>query len=127
MGNILTGRVIKVIDEYKVVINRGSAEGVSMSNRFLIYYLGEELFDPDSKDSLGILEIVCGEGRPIHIQEHITTLITNKEEKRTSKTVIKHNGYLAFGNNTTEETYDPETVLIPFEDVGEYCKFKQIK
>ena len=52
MGNILTGRVVKVINEYRLVINKGSDDGVTVNNQFLIYHLGDELFDPDTKESL---------------------------------------------------------------------------
>lgn len=125
MGNILRGKVIKVIDEYKLVINRGSDDGVTKNDKFLIYHLGEELFDPDTKESLGELEIVCGEGKPEHIQLRVTTLVTAKSETTKSKTVIKRSGLdsAIFGRNI-EETYSPETVLVPFEnpDVGYLAK-----
>lgn len=131
MGNILTGKVIKVIDEYKIVINKGKNDGVEAGNVFLIYYLAEELFDPDTKESLGHLEIVCGEGKPEHIQERCTTLVTSRYETKTSKTVVKKGRspllMVALESGYTEETYDPETIPIPFENVDEGCLCKQIK
>ena len=131
MGRILDGKVIKVIDNYKIVINKGSLDGVEPNNMFLIYRLGEELFDPDTNESLGHLEFVCGEGKPEHIQDRISTIVTAKHETRTAKKVIKHGGtsplVSLFNNNYTEETYDPETIAIPFENVDKDCLFKQIK
>lgn len=125
MGNILTGKVVKIIDEYKLVINKGSDDGVTMSNRFLIYHLDEEVVvDPDTNEILGKLEIVCGEGRPEHIQERITTLVTCRQNKRNTKTVVKHTGMGIFGS--TEEIYDPEITMVPFENVDTHCLFKQI-
>lgn len=124
MGNILTGKVIKILDEYKLVINKGSNDGVVISNRFLIYHLDEEIIDPDTQESLGRLEIVCGEGKPEHIQERMTTLVTCRQDMRKSKTVVKHSGLGMFG--TTEETYNPEVTLIPFENADINCVFKQI-
>ena len=126
MGNILTGRVLKIIDEYKLVINKGSNDGVTMDNRFLVYRLGEEMIDPDTHENLGTLEIVCGEGKPEHIQERFTTIVTNKQSVKNSKTVIKHSGFSSF-LGTTEETYDPVVTLIPFENANTDCLFKQIK
>lgn len=126
MAEIITGKVIKIIDEYKVVINKGSADGVTKDTRFLVYHLGEELFDPDTNKSLGVLELVCGEGKPEHIQKHITTLYTAKTIIRKTKTVKKASPYGGlFGG--TEETYDPETTDIPFEDVSTDCIVRQIK
>lgn len=133
MGNILTGRVVKVIDEYRLVINKGSDDGVTVNNQFLIYHLGEELFDPETKQSLGVLELVCGEGKPEHIQAHMTTLVTAKSETKQSRKVIKHGGNTisaiisGLGSAVTEESYDPETIQVPFENVDVNCLFKQIK
>ena len=126
MGNVLTGKVIKVIDDYTLVINKGAQDGVTMGDRFLIYHLGEEMIDPDTKESLGVLEIICGEGKPEHIQERFTTLTTSKQSIKKSKTVIKHGGLSAF-YGTTEETYDPEITIIPFENADTTCLFKQIR
>ena len=126
MANIITGKVIQKLDDYKIVINKGSADGVTSDNRFLIYRFGEELFDPDTKESLGVLELVCGEGKPEHIQEKITTLYTSKYIITNTKTVKKSSPYGGlFGN--TEETYDPETTDIPFENVDTDCLVRQIK
>ncbi len=126
MAEIIMGKVVKIIDEYRIVINKGRVDGVVKSNRFLVYRLGEELFDPDTDESLGVLEIVCGEGKPEHIQDHLTTLYTSKQEIKKTKTVIKHGGLSSFYGGT-EETYDPETYDIPFNDVGKDCIAKQIK
>ena len=55
MAEIIIGKVIRKIDDYKIVINKGSADGVVPDNLFLVYRLGDELFDPDTNKSLGIL------------------------------------------------------------------------
>lgn len=127
MAEIITGKVIKIIDEYKIVINKGSADGVTKSARFLVYRLGEELFDPDTNESLGILELVCGEGKPEHIQEHLTTLYTAKTITKKTTTVKRTNSYGGLFGGSTEETHDPETEDIPFDDVNTDCIVRQIK
>ncbi len=122
----IIAKVINVLDEYNIVINKGFKDGITKDDVFLIYRLGKELFDPDTKESLGVLELVCGEGKPGHIQEKITTLRTSKTEIRKTKTVRKTGPYGGlFGN--TEETYDPETIEIPFEKVDTDCLARQIK
>lgn len=127
MAEIITGKVIQKIDDYKIVINKGYADGVATGNRFLVYRLGEELYDPDTNESLGVLELVCGEGKPEHIQEKITTLRTAKIEIRKTKTVKKTGSYGLYLGGSTEETYDPETTEIPFEDADIDCLVRQIK
>lgn len=74
MPNIIIGKVIQKINDNKVVINKGFSDGVAKDSRFLVYRMGGELFDPDTKKNLGKLEIICGEGIPEHIQKHMTTL-----------------------------------------------------
>ena len=125
MNKLITGKVVKIADMNTIVINKGSADGVTEGNRFLIYHLGEELFDPDTQESLGTLEIVCGEGKPTHIQEHMTTLASDKHETRKTKTVVKHSPFFSTGD--VEETYDPETLQLPFENVEVGFLVRQIK
>ena len=126
MAEIITGKVIKVIDEYRVVINKGSESGITKNDRFLIYRLGQELTDPDTNENLGVLELVCGEGVPEHIQEKITTLRTAKTQVKKTKTVVKHSPLSGYWGNT-EETYDPEVCEIPFENASTDCIVRQIK
>lgn len=110
--NNLYGKVAKVVDEYTVVINLGCADGVTFTDRFLIYNMGEEILDPETGKSLGRLEIVCGEGKPSHIQDKMTTLTSSIVEIRKTK-VIRHVAPL-FSGATTEETLDPEEIQKPF-------------
>ncbi|MGA9098649.1 MAG: hypothetical protein WB392_06915 [Methanotrichaceae archaeon] len=57
--------VAAVIDMYKVVINRGSEHGVKVGDRFLIYRSTNEIIDPETKKSLGRLELSKGKGSVI--------------------------------------------------------------
>lgn len=66
--------VAKIIDDYTIVINKGSKNGVKEGQRFLIYEIGEEIFDPVTKESLGKLEIVKGTGKVAHLQENMATI-----------------------------------------------------
>jgi hypothetical protein len=66
--------VVKVIDPYTVVINKGSRHGVHFQHEFLIFENGEELKDPETGESLGKLEIVKGRGEVKHLQESLTTI-----------------------------------------------------
>ncbi len=124
MPKIIRGKVIQVNNDYEIVINKGSLHGITKDNRFLVYHLGKELFDPDTKESLGVLEIVCGEAKPEHIQEKITTLRTAKTIKR-NRTIKKSPYGVLFGE--TEEIREPEVHEQPFDNVAVNCEVKQIK
>ena len=67
-------RVVKLIDPYTLVINKGSRDGVTDIMQFLVFAYGEELIDPETEEHLGKLEIVKGRGRVKHLQEGMTTI-----------------------------------------------------
>lgn len=72
-------KVARVIDPYKLVINRGSIHGIRESQRMLVYCVDdEEIKDPDTGKSLGFLELVRGSGRIIFIQEEISILESDR-------------------------------------------------
>ena len=74
--------VVKKIDNHQIVINKGTKE-INYNMRFLVYEQGEEIFDPNTKESLGSLEVPKGFFRVQHIQERMTTLISElKKDKR---------------------------------------------
>lgn len=121
--------VIKVIDEYRVVINKGTKDEVVNKMRFLIYKLDEELFDPETKESLGKLEIVKGTGSPVHIQERIATIESDKfVQSKDKRTLIKKRGggiLIGLTMPSTEEIIEPgDRVEEPFDDpeVGDMAK-----
>lgn len=76
-GKIFPARVIKVLDDGRVVINRGKEHGLRSGQSFLIYALGGEIADPDTGGSLGILEITKGTGVVDHLQDKMATIISN--------------------------------------------------
>lgn len=126
MDKILTGKVVEIIDEYNIVINIGSEKGIENYARFLIYNIGKELTDPDTNESLGCLEIVCGEGKVSHIQDKMTILTSAKEKTYSKKRIVKSSGLSPlFG--TTEEIYEPESTIEPFKDVAIGSLVKQIR
>jgi len=73
-------RVVKIIDSERIVINKGFKDGIKKGQKFLIYSFGEEIFDPETKDSLGTLEYSKGQGEVDHVQEKMATLISCQYE-----------------------------------------------
>jgi hypothetical protein len=56
--DLIKGKVAAIKSDYAVVINKGYKDGIEENMRFIIYEDGEEIFDPDSQESLGKLEYI---------------------------------------------------------------------
>jgi hypothetical protein len=86
-------KVVKVIDDFRVVINRGRLDGVEIGDCFLVYEIGEELLDPDTDESLGKLEIVKGRGQAKHVQQRLTTLQSLESERIARRSIMFDTDY----------------------------------
>lgn len=58
----------------RVYINKGSKDGIKIRDRFVIFSIGKEVFDPLTKESLGIVEDVKIRGEVINVQENLSTI-----------------------------------------------------
>jgi len=76
MKDIIDLRVASKIEVDKIVINKGKNDGIEESMRFLVYKDGDEIFDPVTKKSLGILENPKGTFRILHVQDTMTILLS---------------------------------------------------
>lgn len=82
----MTSRIVKIIDEYKVVVNLGSTS-VSEGDILEVYQPGQEVTDPETGESLGTLDFVKAKLRVIDVfpkmcvcenrDTHQTSLIVN--------------------------------------------------
>ena len=118
-------KVIKVLDDgLRLVINKGIEDKVYTGQTYLVFELGEELFDPDTTESLGELEIVKGKGKVIHVQDRISTIETIEREKRIYKSTPSAmvRAFTPLGGSSESTT---EEILKPFLNpkVGDYAKF----
>lgn len=55
---LIKGKVAAIKSNYAIIINKGSDDGVEEDMRFVIYEEGEEIHDPDTRESLGKLEYI---------------------------------------------------------------------
>lgn len=118
--------VAKIESDFRVVINRGFADGIKLDDKFLIYRLGEDVKDPETQEILGTLEIVIGHGKAIHVQEFITTIESNDFKIiQPSQKILDDNtigsvprilGIRAALNPKTI-LVDPKREIIPFKDI----------
>lgn len=117
------GTVARVVDEFGLVINKGSDDGVSKGDRFLIYGVGDVIRDPESGESLGQLESVRGTGTVSHVQDRISTVKSDAFEKpvKTVRRIKRTDAYsmvMGRGSETIEEE-DGNLARIPFADPQE--------
>lgn len=114
--------VVKVLDEYTVVINRGREHGVSKGDYFLVYCVdSEELTDPETGESLGHLEIVRGTGSVIHVQQKISTLKSIKTDYKNIVRKITHpglglGGFIGSRYSQKETVEEAEKTELPFDE-----------
>ena len=66
--------VARIVDDQRVVLNKGAQDGISNGNRFVVFSIGEEIYDPITGESLGILENIKGKGEVIHVQDRVSTI-----------------------------------------------------
>lgn len=119
----LTGKVIEVLNDYEVVINKGSADGVNMDDRFLLYKEGREIIDPENQENLGRLELVCGVGKPTHIQERSTRLKSSMVRIRRKLPDLRRSAKYLMAYTLAEE----ETISLPFDKAEKGDLFKQVR
>lgn len=115
--------VVKVLDDYMVVINRGSDHGVKKGDSFLVYFVEpDELVDPTTGEALGRLEIVRGSGSATHVQPKLSTLRTKGTSS--SRVVRRPSSYASLASMFGETVEQQEAKLVPFEEpsVGDLAK-----
>jgi hypothetical protein len=103
-------KVVKVIDEFTIVINAGMDKGVQQGKTFLIVGIGEIIADPDTNEELGSLEIVRGKARVVHVQNRISTLTSADFEKRPDVREIKKVSATGRGN-TLATLFGPQDTV----------------
>ena len=123
---IFPATVVKVINDYKVAINRGESDGIKLGQRFLIYKIDEqEIIDPETGENLGRLEIVRGKGKVVHLQEKLATIESTDLDKP-KKTVIKRSPVVTGLFGSQEETYQDMAEILPFDEAERGDKAKPI-
>lgn len=81
MADKIANRVADVIFPAKVLtkrdkqimINRGDGTGIAVDQTWNVFAVGEELIDPDTKESLGREEVLVGKARVVSVQPKSTT------------------------------------------------------
>ncbi|MBU5305183.1 hypothetical protein [Eubacterium callanderi] len=121
--------VASVLDKKTLVLNIGSDGGVQKNQKFLIYALSDhEIIDPETKKSLGYLEIVKGRGRVTHVQPTMCTLESDEYRQTPKRRITKEGNSAMFDltrkNNKEIEEIESICTIIPFENpkIGDYAR-----
>lgn len=72
----LYGKVIRIFDETSLLVNIGAKDGLKRGERVFVVEKGEEIMDPETGESLGVLELVKAELVAADVQERISILKT---------------------------------------------------
>lgn len=100
--------IAEIINDYTLVMNRGSRHGVKNGQKFLIYGTSdEEIIDPETGKTLGFLEIVRGTGTISHVQENISTISAEIRLKPVRTIRRRKAGIWGFMEPEVIETVDP--------------------
>lgn len=76
-------KIVKIPSEYEIVINAGKNKDVHIGDKFEIFSAGEEIFDPDTGESLGALDYVKDTVQAVTVLDkmsickHLTSTLTS--------------------------------------------------
>jgi hypothetical protein len=117
-------KVAAVIDEYKVVLNVGEIDGISVNADFILYRQGPEVTDPDTGESLGVFEQVIGRGVVTYVQERMSTLESSEITEGGRKIMRKRGVFATILSPETEEVVEMPDKAKPFKNarVGDLAK-----
>lgn len=87
-NEFLRGKVVRILDDQRIVINLGMNHGVQTGDHFYIYEAGEEIQDPVTNEPLGKLELVKAEVEAVHVQEKISFVMPPEKKTDTLHTVL---------------------------------------
>ena len=77
---MIEGKIIKIIDDWHIIINVGLNNGVKENMNFAIYEVGDMIIDPDTNEELELLDMVRHNFRIIHVQDQIAVGFILKDE-----------------------------------------------
>jgi hypothetical protein len=69
-------KIAQILSPKRFVLAAGSEQGVRERMEFIIYELSDPIFDPETQEPLGRLELHKGRITVIHVQEKLSTATT---------------------------------------------------
>lgn len=106
--------VAKVIeDDFQVVLNRGSAQGVRRGDQYLIIHEMGQVRDPETGEDLGALRLTRGRGQITSVQEKFS-ILESIESKATSRSPREKSQVRLLGQIGFIANYQQEMMPAPF-------------
>lgn len=100
MANKKDGKVIRILDDKKIIINLGYNDGIGNDDRFEIYEPGKDIIDPETKESLGSFDYVKARVSAIDVQPGFSIV----SDITTSRETISRGGLSALAQTKKEIT-----------------------
>ncbi|HYV39224.1 MAG TPA: hypothetical protein VE988_26285 [Gemmataceae bacterium] len=69
-------KIAKILSPSRFVLAAGAEQGIKEGMEFIIYELSDDIEDPETKESLGQLELHKGRVKVIHVQDKLATATT---------------------------------------------------
>lgn len=76
----IEGTVAATVNEYRIVVNIGSEDGVKESHRYGVYAESDPIEDPESGEELGRIEHKIAEVKPDKIKKEFSEMVTDEME-----------------------------------------------
>jgi hypothetical protein len=90
-------KIVKIVDEYHVVVKYGSKDGAVPGEHLEIYQVGEEVIDPEAGESLGTLDFIKGKLKIKHVYNKMSLCESNEFVPNTTIATMINMGS-AFGD-----------------------------
>jgi hypothetical protein len=83
--SVLKGKVIKILDNFRVVVDIGYDQGITKDMKFFIYEYGDEIRDPTTNEIIDRIERIKHRIKVIHIQEKFSIMRSDEYYRPFSK------------------------------------------
>ena len=70
-------KIARILGPSRFVLAAGTEQDVKEGMEFIIYELTDPIYDPETKESLGELELHKGRLKVVHVQDRLSTAITS--------------------------------------------------
>ncbi len=98
---LVAGKVAKILNDRELVLNKGSEDGVEIGDKFKLIEVTEEIFDPDTENSLGIIRREIIRVKIVHLEPLMA--VAQTYETYTRRSFNPYAGIIpGTSNNVTE-------------------------
>lgn len=104
-------KVAKILDEYSIIVNGGSNDGLNEGDILEIYLPGDSVIDPETNEDLGILDIIKARIK-IHTIYPKMCLCVNLKEYNPISNITN----ALYGSSPARLNIDPSQMSLAIDD-----------